>query len=56
VNRLGRLKASRLFGNIIEISDEVQEWFNFLASSAVQIGIETNERFPPLFNFREKLN
>jgi hypothetical protein len=56
VNRLGRLKACRLFGNIIEISDEVQEGLYFLAGSAVQIGIETNERFPPLFNIREKLN
>ena len=56
VNRLGRLKACRFFGDIIEISDEVQIGLNFLAGSAIQIGIETNELFPPLINFRDKLN
>jgi hypothetical protein len=56
VNRLGRLETCRLFGNIIEISDKVQKWFYFFASSAVQIRIETNERFPPLINVRDKLN
>jgi hypothetical protein len=56
VNRLGRLKTCRFFRNIIEISNEVQEGLYFLASSAVQICIETNERFPSLINFRDKLN
>jgi len=56
VNRLGRLETCRFFRNIIEISDKVQERLNFFTGSAVQICIETNERFPSLFNIRYKLN
>jgi hypothetical protein len=42
VNGLSRLEACRLFLNIIEIGDEVQVRLNLLASSTVQISIETN--------------
>ena len=56
VNRLARLETSRLFRNIIQIRDEAQEWLHLFAGSAVQFGIETNECFPPLINFRDELN
>ncbi len=56
VDRLGRLEDFGLLRNLIEIADEVQEWLNLFTGSAIQIGIETNKRSPPLINFRDKLN
>jgi hypothetical protein len=49
VDRLGKIKTSRLFRNIIEIRDKVQKRLHFFLGSAKQIGIETNKLAPPLF-------
>jgi len=42
MDRFGRLETCRVFRNIIEISDEVQEWLHLFAGSAIKICIETN--------------
>jgi hypothetical protein len=56
LNRVGRFEAGRLSRNIVEISDEVQEWLYLFACSAIQISIETNESSPPLLNICNKPN
>ena len=56
VNGLSRLEAGRLFRNIIEIGDEVQEWLYLFSGSAVQIGIETNKASPPFFNINNQFD
>jgi hypothetical protein len=50
VNRLGRLETGRLFRNIVEISNEAQEWLHLFTGSTIQISIETNKCSPTFFN------
>ena len=56
LDRLARIETSRLFGNIIEISDKVKKRLNFFLGSSKQIGIETNKLAPVLFNICNQPN